>query len=181
MATNLLRPVAANDHRAVQPNRRYSITFEVSGAALNTNLAGIRKLSANSLVSVRRMEVAMYHTSATGATGVPISFWRATNVAGGTLITAADLPDHEAAAPNPTLEVRTGAVTGTKANQRLWVAGMAGTVATQTGFGGYVWPTHDEANHFVFSGDEGIIVDQSPIASGVNVRYLITITWEEEP
>ena len=167
------------DNRFNDPPKRYSIGLIFNGSTtLSTNLAGFRKQSANAVCRIYRISVILTHAAA--GLGHPISLWRAASVAAGSQVTAADIPMKDTNAGNATLEVRTDAVTGTKANQRLLMLG--GNPVTTAGVAGphYVWESVDISDHIVLRGDEGLIFDQSPIAGDADDRYMVTIEWEEE-
>jgi hypothetical protein len=186
-ATCMFLPLPAGDHTIGRVKvdqsknavpKRYQIALNLPGTTVNTNIGGLRKQSANAVVRIKRLEVVLAHAAA--GIGNPITFWRATTVAGGSAITAADVPKKDTNAADATLEVRTGAVTGTKANQAIWRTGGNQVVTTLQAGPQYVWQSADLGDDIVLRGDEGIIIDQSPLAGDADDRYLVNIFWEEE-
>lgn len=158
--------------------KRYMISLSLPGVATaGTNICGLRKLNANADVYITYVRVDIYGAAA--FTSVPIRFYRGTTVAGGTQITAADIPKLDTAAGDATLEVRTGAVTGTKANQVLFHgSALANLAAGGGGMGTEYTASIETGMRWRLTADEGIIVDMSVIGD-TDTRYLVTFQWEE--
>lgn len=171
-------PHAVAINNAIGKNvRKYQICLILTGSnSVGTNLAGLRKQNADADVYITRISVILNHVAA-GA-GAPIGIWRASSVAGGSQVTAADIPKKNTAVSNATLEVRTGAVTGSKANQMLDALG--GMTVTTTLMSGpqYLWQAWDISDFIRLTGDEGIIIDQRGTGDADD-RYYVTISWEE--
>jgi hypothetical protein len=170
----------ANDWRLNAVPKRYSVTSILSGAAVaNTNLMGVRKLGANPDVYIIRIRLHIFHVNKGRAT--VLAWRRATTVAGGALVAVADIPKLDTAAANATLEVRTGAVTGTKAAQYI-ITHPAHTTfepAANTGSPWIdEWISPDKGGRIRLTGDEGLVLDQQT-AGDVENRYHILIEWEE--
>jgi len=161
--------------------KRYSIVSILTGAvAANTNIMGLRKLLANNDAYIIRIRVHVYHAAAGVAT--VLAWRRATTVAGGALTAAADIPKLDTSAANATLEVRTGAVTGTKAAQYIITHPAHTTAAPAAGVGSPwidEWVPPDKGGRIRLTGDEGLILDQQT-AGDVDNRYHILVEWEEE-
>jgi hypothetical protein len=174
--------VAVLDFRRAAPGttpQRYMIALTLVGVATDgANIGGLRKLAANPDVFITSIIVFMFSTGGTG-NGVPIRFIRASAVAGGTQITAADIPKKNSAAADATLEVRTGAVTGTEAAQPFFIAGSSQIAGANFGGPQYVWKADEIADQFVLTGDEGIIIEQAFLGATTTNRYLVVIEWEE--
>jgi hypothetical protein len=176
-AVTAKKPHGVNDQRRNHPANRYMISLEIPGVAgAGTNLFGLRKLNANNDVYIHYIKVDIYGAAAYNA--APMRFYRGTTVAGGTLITSADAPKLDSGAANNTLEVRTGAVTGTKANQPFMrLTGFTTGAATSGGPGVAYEAGADVGMQIRLTGDEGIICDQG-LAGDTDTRYLVTIQWE---
>jgi hypothetical protein len=171
----------ALDHRMNAPAKRYLTTVVLTpgAAAAGTNLLGLRKLNANADVYIHRIVVTEFHSAA--AVSTPTGWKRATTVAAGAPVAAADLPKLDTGAGNATLEVRTGAVTGTKAAQYLLTHEAPATAAPAAATGGGYrseWVAWDLADRLRLTGDEGLILDLQA-AGDVDTRYHVTIGWEE--
>jgi len=172
----------ANDWRRNSTPKRYSISVILTPAAATalTNLMGLRKQSANADVYIIRIRTTV-HQSAAGVSAT-LGWKRATTVAGGTLIAAADVPKIDTAAGNATLEVRTGNVTfGAEAAQYLLTTPGHTTAAPAAGVGSsydWQWLANDRAGAIRLTGDEGLILEQI-IASDVDNRFYVTVEWEE--
>ena len=176
------RQVGFIDQRVGSTIEKYMITLALSGAAgAGTNLGGLRKLSANPNARLTKITTKIFNAAAITNQGSPLSFVRATTVAGGTLMTAADIPKKSTGAGNATLEVRTGAVTGTEAAQPFWIthAASALTAALGTPVVDRWEAGLDFSERIVLTGDEGIIFNQL-LAGDVDSRYYVTIEWEED-
>lgn len=166
------------DGRLNSPAKRYLITLALTGAAAGTNLGGLRKANANPDVYIHRIKVTQYQAAASTASA-PLFLRRAITVAGGTQVTAADIPKLDSAAGNATLEVRTGAVTGTEAAQRMLAFMGSPTQAAGGGAGPDEFDSgNDIARAIRLTGDEGLIFENE-LASDTDIRYLVTIEWEE--
>lgn len=173
--------LTANDWRRNSTPKRYTITVSLTpgAAAAGTNLFGLRKQAANADCYIIRIRMLVYHAAA-GVASV-LGWRRATTVAGGALITAADIPKHDTAAVNATLEVRTGAVTGTEAAQHILMHPSHSTAAPASGVGSPwidEWLANDRAGAIRLTGDEGLILEQFT-AGDTDNRYVITVEWEE--
>jgi len=173
--------LTANDWRRNAIPKRYSISVQLTpgAATAGTNLLGLRKLNANPDIYILRIRVHV-HQAAAGVACV-LAWSRATTVAAGTLINAADIPKHDTAAGNATLEVRTGAVTGTEAAQRIISHPAHSTAAPAAGVGSPwidEWIANDRAGAIRLTGDEGLILEQFT-AGDTDNRYYLLVEWEE--
>ena len=164
---------------AVAKRFLHTVVLTPGAATAGTNLLGLRKLAANPDVFVHGIRLSIHHAAA--AVAFRCGLRRATTVAGGTLVTAANVPKLDTAAANPTLEVRTGAVTGTEAAEYLLVTPSSTTAApaASTGAGvDYEWAARDMAGRLRLTGDEGLILE-SVDATDVDARVAVTLEWEE--
>lgn len=171
-----------NDWRRNSTPKRYSISLILTpgAAAALTNLMGLRKQAANADVYIIRLRVTVFHAAA--GVAATFGFKRATTVAGGTLIAAADVPKLDTSAANATLEVRTGAVTfGAEAAQYILTGPAHTTAAPAAGVGSsfdWEWRANDRAGSIRLTGDEGIIMENIT-AGDVDNRFYVTVEWEE--
>jgi hypothetical protein len=167
------------DRRRNNPAKIYSILLTLTGSAsAAANIGGLRKLNANPDCYIKRIFVILTHAAA--GVGVPIRAYRAATVAGGSQIAVADIPKLDTAAANTTLEVRTGAVTGTKANQPFTGGGGMEVVTTlQTGSLYELFRSYSQEEDLRLTADEGIIFDMA-LAGDVDDRYLVGVTYEEK-
>lgn len=174
--------LSADDWRRNTTPKRYSISVILTpaNATALTNLMGLRKQAANADCYLLRIKVHVFHAAA----GIAATFgWkRATTVAGGTQVTAADIPKHDTTAANATLEVRTGAVTvGAEAAQYILTGPAPIAAAPAAGAGGGIdweWLANDRAGAIRLTGDEGLVMEQIT-ASDTDNRYYVTVEWEE--
>lgn len=170
----------AADWRGTRVARRYVWTgvLTPSAATAGTNLLGLRKLAANPEVFISRVRCHTFQVGVATAGG-PVGWRRATTVAGGTQVTASEIPQIDDATVNATLQVRTGAVTGTKANQYI-LTHPAGTVlVTSVGQGNLDdWTARDLSERIRLTGDEGLILDLQS-AGDTDLRIHISLVWEE--
>jgi len=174
--------LVADDWRRNSTPKRYqiSVILTPANATALTNLMGLRKQGANADAYLIRIRVTTHHSAA----GVAFTFgWkRATTVAGGTLVAAADVPKMDTAAANASLEIRTGAVTfGAEAAQYLLSGPSAVAAAPAAGTGAGIdweWLANDRAGSVRLTGDEGLIMEQVT-ASDVDNRVYVTVEWEE--
>lgn len=170
----------ASDWRGARVARRYFWTgvLTPTAATAGTNLLGLRKTAANPEVFISRIRCHVYHAGVATAAGV-VGWRRATTVAGGSQVTAADLPDVDSAAAVATLEVRTGAVTGTKDNQYILTHPAGALLVTGIGQGNLDdWTARDLSERIRLTGDEGLILDLQA-AGDVDLRVHISLVWEE--
>lgn len=170
------RSVTIDNTQSGSP-KRYQIGVLLAGGALGLNILGLRKLNANAVVRIYKVMVTVTHVAA--GLGPPLRVSRATDVAAGTLVTASDVPKKDTNDPDATLEVRTGAITGTVAGQiLLWIGGCT---VTGTGLGGPLdtWEAMDREDMITLRGDEGLIFEVGSTGD-TDDRYAITIAWEEE-
>lgn len=172
----------AKDSRLNIPAKRYRVSFTLpaisGGAGLGANVLGLRKLNANPQVFIHVIAIG---GSATSGINLPcvLGIKRATAVAGGTLIAADDIPKTNTAAINALLEVRTGLVTGVKANQYMDTFPSTPTLATGGGFAESIFDSQgDIARAIQLTGDEGLIFDQV-FSADVDMVYHVTLEWEE--
>lgn len=170
------------DWRLNATSEGYQISVTLSGAAgAGTNLLGLRKTAANPDVFIKWLRIQSYAVAATGAAPSTLRIVRATTVAAGTQITAADIPKFDTSSGTATLEVRTGAVTGTEAPQALFTV-FAGTgtpsATAATPATDFFWEAEELSRRIRLTGDEGLIFDQVS-ASDVDIRYIVTLAWEE--
>jgi hypothetical protein len=173
--------LTANDWRRNAIPKRYSITVTLTpgAATAGTNLFGLRKLNANADCHILRIRVHVYHAAA--GVACVLGWRRATPVAAGSQVTAADIPKHDTSAGNATLEVRTGAVTGTEANQFILIHPAHTTAAPASGVGSPwidEWRANDRAGSIRLTGDEGLILEQTT-AGDTDNRYVVMVEWEE--
>jgi len=172
----------AEDRRLANPDKKHMLSIGGIGglpgvAVAGTNIAGLRKLAANPDVYITRMEMVQYN----GAAGlaVPVQIRRATTVAGGTLLTFVGNTELDTAAAVATLEVRTGAVTGTEAANPLYTFQfIAGVPGIGTGHISNQWIAQDRSEWIRLTGDEGIIFDM-PVVADIDNRYWINLIWVE--
>ena len=173
----------AEDRRLANPDKKHMLSIGgatgLPGVAVaGTNIAGLRKLAANPDVYITRIEMVQYN----GAAGlaVPVQIKRATTVAGGTLLAwVADTVEIDTGSVVPTLEVRTGAVTGTEAtNALLTFLFMAGVPGIGSGHISNQWIAQDRSEWIRLTGDEGIVFD-TPLAADIDNRYWINLIWVE--
>lgn len=178
---NTVPGLVADDWRRNSPPKRYiiSVILTPANATAGTNLMGLRKLNANADVYIIRIKAHVFQAAA--GVAATLGWRRATTVAAGTLIAAADVPKMDTAAGNATLEVRTGAVTGTEAAQYIITHPAHTTAVPAAGQGTTFideWNANDRAGSIRLTGDEGLILEQVT-ASDVDNRFYITIEWEE--
>ncbi len=170
----------AADWRGARIARRFFWTGVITptAATAGTNLMGLRKTAANPEVFISRIRSHTFQVGVATAAGV-VGWRRATTVAGGTAVTAADIPEVDNASVIATLEVRTGAVTGTKANQYI-LTHMAGvSLVTSIGQGNLdTWEARDLSERIRLTADEGLILDYQS-AGDVDCRIHISLVWEE--
>jgi len=172
----------AEDRRLANPDKKHMLsiggTTGLPGVAVaGTNIAGLRKLAANADVYITRVEMVQYN----GAAGlaVPVQMKRAATVAGGALLSFVGNTELDTAATVATLEVRTGAVTGTEAANALYTFSfMAGIPGLGSGHVSNQWIAQDRSEWIRLTGDEGIIFD-TPIAADIDNRYWINLIWVE--
>lgn len=173
----------ASDWRGSRVARRYMWTgiLTPGAATAGTNLMGVRKTAANPEVFISRIRVHVF-TGAAAGVAAPLGWKRATTVAGGTQVTAADIPDLDSAAGNATLEVRTGAVTfGTEANQYILTHPAAAAAAPAAGVGhGFLddWTARDLSERIRLTADEGMILE-FVTAGDTDNRIYVMLVWEE--
>lgn len=176
-----------NDFTLNATPKRYMISITLTGSiTAGTNLGGLRKLNANSDVYITFINCEIVTGAANTAINLaPIAFKRASSVAAGSQITAADIPELDSATGAANLEVRTGAVTGTKANQPIWIPGFyapnigaGGAAIWHGGSGAQYVATIETGMRWRLTADEGIIIEQY-LAGLANNRYIVTIQWEE--
>lgn len=173
---------AVLDFRRNSTPKKYMITVVLTpgAATAGTNLMGVRKQNANADCYISRIICHEYHSAA--SVSAPIGWKRATTVAGGSQVTAADIPKLDTAAANATLEVRTGAVTvGAEGNQYLLTHEAPATAAPAAATGGGYrseWVAYDRSEMIRLTGDEGLILELQA-AGDTDARYHVTLVWEE--
>lgn len=169
----------SEDWRSARIAQRYMLQSVLTppAATAASNLMGLRKTAANPDVYISRIRVHIFQSAASVA--APIGWKRATTVAAGTQVTISDIPDVDSASNVPTLQVRTGAVTGTKANQYILTHPAAISVAAATG-GGLLddWTARDLSERIKLTADEGLILDWQS-AGDVDTRIYLLLVWEE--
>ncbi len=172
----------AEDRRLANPDKKHMLSIGgatgLPGVAVaGTNIAGLRKLAANPDVYITRVEMVQYNVAA--GLAVPVQMKRATTVAGGTLLTFTGNTELDTAAVVATLNVRTGAVTGTEAANALYTfLFMSGIPGIGSGHVSNQWIAQDRSEWIRLTGDEGIIFD-TPIAADADNRYWINLIWVE--
>ena len=174
------RQVGFIDQRIASTIEKYMLAVSLSGvASANTVIAGIRKLNANPTARITKLRVTPYNVAALTA-GVPIEVIRATSVAGGSLVAVADIPKKNTVAGNATLEVRTGAATGTPANRPMLGYGAQSSLTAGAGQTSDEWNAGlDFSERIVLTGDEGLLIRQVG-TSDTDQRWLLTLEWEED-
>lgn len=170
----------SEDWRSSRTPRRYMLQTVITptAATANLNILGLRKLAANPDVYISRLRVHIFHNAA--ITAHTATGWkRATNVAAGSQITVADIPKCDTSAGTATLEVRTGAVTGTEANQYALSHPAAANLVASIG-GDYVddWTARDLSERIRLQADEGMILELIT-ASDTDLRIHVLVVWEE--
>jgi hypothetical protein len=169
----------AEDWRSARTARRYMLQSVITppAATAASNLFGIRKLAINPDVYISRIRVHYFNAAGSGA--ATIGWKRATTVAAGSLVTAADIVKNDTAAVNAATEMRAGAVTGTKANQYILTHPAETSVTAVTG-GGIIddWTARDLSERIRLTGDEGLILDWVTLGS-TGTRIHMLFVWEE--
>jgi hypothetical protein len=169
----------AKDSRLNLPAKRFRASFMLPATnVINANVLGLRKLNANAEVFIHVIAVG---ATATGGVNLPcvLGIKRATNVVGGVLVAQANLPKVDTASADATLEVRTGAVTGTKAAVYMDTFPSTPTLAVGGGYAESIFDSQgDIARAIRLTGDEGLIFDQV-FAADVDMDYHVTLEWEE--
>lgn len=173
----------SEDWRSARTARRYMLQAVLTPAAATsgTNILGLRKLAANPDVYISRIRVHLFNNAAITAVA-PLGWRRATTVAGGSAMTAADIPKNDSNAATATMEVRTGATpTGTEANQYILTHPAPTTAApgAATG-GGFVddWTARDLSERIRLTADEGLMLELMG-AYDVDLRVHVLLVWEE--
>lgn len=168
------------DWRSAKVPRRYfaQAILTPPAAGAGSNLFGLRKLAANPDVYISRIRIHRWNSAA--ATPAAAMGWkRATTVAGGNQITAADIFRPDSTSGVPTLECRANAVTGTKANQYILTHPAPNITATTVGGGTPDdWTARDISERIRLTGDEGLILDWVT-AGNTLIRIHLLVVWEE--
>jgi hypothetical protein len=169
------------DQRQGSPPRRYSITLGASGGitaitAAQANLGGI--MAGTSTVWIKQIQLIQYNTTA--GIIVPVAVKRCTTLAAGTLITAADVPEHFTAGAVSDAVLRYGTVTvSAKAAHRLMLLMPQGTLgAVNAGGVSQTWMANSLDDNIVLLSGEALVFD-ADIAGDTDNRYLINLSWEE--
>jgi hypothetical protein len=170
------------DNRLGSPPRRYSIGLGPSGGitaitSANDVFAGI--MAGTSTCYIMAIEVMQYNT--TTGTNIPIMVRRATTLASGTLITAANVGEHWTAGAVSDCVLRHGVSTTASvgSNEAMFYMMGQGTLGAVGAAGvSSRWVADSIDAAIVLLTNEALIFETGA-ASDTDNRYFINLTWQE--